>query len=78
MKCYTVVVSLIVFVLISTINCADRAVWIAGENGIHPDHPGKCWSQTLNRELKVGEEATVNSNCELIKCGANFRFSRQV
>lgn len=69
--------TLIFFVLISAISC-DRAVWIAGESGIHPDHPGKCWSQSLNHEFSVGEELTDKTKCELLKCGANFQFKKRV
>lgn len=65
-------------VFISPSNCADRAVWIAGESGVHPDHPGKCWSSSLNRELKVGEEITDKTKCELIRCGANLKFSKRM
>lgn len=72
------IVSCVLFCLIALSNGAERAVWIAGESGIHPDHPGKCWSQSLERELAVGEEVTDKSKCELIKCGPTFRFSRRV
>ncbi|XP_031621750.1 uncharacterized protein LOC116339826 [Contarinia nasturtii] len=65
-------------VLISPSNGADRAVWITGESGIHADHPGKCWSSSLNREFNVGEEITDKTKCELIRCGANLKFSRRV
>lgn len=64
--------------LINVSQAADRAVWIAGESGIHLNHPGKCWSDTLNREFNVGEEVTDKSNCELLRCNANFRFSKRV
>lgn len=64
--------------LISLSEGADRVVWIAGESGIHPNHPGKCWSQILNRELNVGEEVTDKTKCELLRCNANFRFAKRV
>lgn len=78
MKLFVVLVSCAIFCLISQSNGAERVVWIAGESGVHPDHPGKCWSQSLKRELAVGEEFNDQSTCELIKCGAKFRFSRRV
>lgn len=64
--------------LISSLECADRAVWIAGESGVHPEHPSKCWSSVLNKEFRVGEEFNDKSKCELIRCGANFRFTKRV
>lgn len=70
--------SLIFSILISLIICADRAVWIAGESGVHPEHPGKCWSASLEREFDVGEEITDKAECELIKCGRGFRFNKRV
>lgn len=59
-------------------DCAERAVWIVGESGMHPDHPGKCWSQSVNREFRIGEEFSDDTKCELLKCGLNFRFARRV
>lgn len=66
------------FVLNSHANCDERVVWVAGESGLHPDHPGKCWPQTLNREFNVGDEFTDKTKCQLIRCGASLRFSRRV
>lgn len=68
---------LIIF-LVSITHGAERAVWIAGESGSHPDHPGECWSQTLNRVFAIGEEFSDQAKCELIRCGPNLRFSRRM
>lgn len=65
-------------VLSGVTDAAERAAWMAGESGIHADHPGKCWSVTMQREFTIGEEVTDNTNCELIRCGANLRFQRKV
>lgn len=65
-------------ILIGQSNGAERAVWIAGESGVHPDHPGKCWSASLNREFAVGEEFSDQTKCELLRCGPNMRFARRV
>lgn len=78
MKFFTAICCFVFFVLIVAVNGSNRAVWVAGESGVHPDHPGKCWSQSLNREFNIGEESTDKTKCELIKCRANFRFSRLV
>lgn len=68
----------LLLVLIWPSNGAERAVWIAGKSGVHRDHPGKCWSQSLNREFAVGEEFSDQTKCELQRCGPNLRFSRRV
>lgn len=78
MKSLFALLSFVLIALILPSDCAERAVWIAGESGGHPDHPGKCWSPSLNREFKVGEEFNVESKCELLRCGPNLRFSRRV
>lgn len=57
---------------------ADRVVWVPAESGVHKDHPGKCWSATLNREFSVGEELSDKNKCELIRCGPSLRFSKRV
>lgn len=78
MKFLVVLCGLVLCFLISKSNGAERAVWISGESGLHPDHPGKCWSQSLNREFSVGEEFADQTKCELNRCGPNFRFSRRM
>lgn len=79
MKCGFAIFFLVSIALISPSKiAADRAVWIAHESGVHPDHPGRCWSQSLSREFTVGEEFTDKSKCELIRCGANLQFSRRM
>lgn len=66
------------FGLCFLISKSDGAVWISGESGVHSDHLGSCWSQSLNREFSVGEEFADPTKCELIRCGPNYRFSRRV
>lgn len=78
MKFLVVFCGLILCFLISASTGAERAVWIGGESGVHPEHPGKCWSQSLNREFAPGEEFSDQTKCELIRCGPNFRFSRRM
>lgn len=57
---------------------AEREVWIAGDSGIDRNHPGKCWSQAMNREFNVGETGTDKVKCELLRCNANLRFSKRM
>lgn len=78
MKFLIVLCGFVLCFLVSTLNGAERAVWIAGESGVHPQHPGKCWSESLNREFSIGEEFSDQSKCELIRCGSNFRFGRRM
>lgn len=78
MKLCVLLLSCGIFCLISLSNGAERVVWIAGESGVHPDHPGKCWSQSLKREFSVGEEFTDKTKCELNKCTPNLRFARRM
>lgn len=78
MKFLAVLCSLVLCLFISKSHGAERAVWISGESGVHPEHPGKCWSQSLNREFSVGEEHSDKTKCELIRCGQNFRFQRRM
>lgn len=78
MKLVSAVCLLVLFCYISPSKGAERAVWIAGESGLHPDHPGKCWSQSLKREFSVGEEFTDKTKCELNKCTPNLRFARRM
>lgn len=77
MKFLVVLCGFVLCFFISTSHGAERAVWIAGESGVHPEHPGKCWSQLLNREFFAGEEYADKTKCELIRCGPNFRFLRR-
>lgn len=78
MKCLIALFYFLITVLIKESLGAERAVWVAGESGVHPDHPGKCWSSSLKREFKVGEEFSDSTKCEQIRCGANFQFARRV
>lgn len=78
MKLFVVLLSCVFCCLIAVSNGAERAVWIAGGSGVHPDHPGKCWSESLKRELAYGEETTDKLKCELIKCGPALRFARRM
>lgn len=78
MKFLVVLFGFVLLFLISISHGAERAVWISGESGVHPGHPGKCWSQSLNREFSVGEEYADKTKCELIRCGPNFRFARRM
>lgn len=73
-----IIFCVIITVIIEVISGAERAVWVAGENGLHPNHPGKCWSSELNREFNVGEEFSDKTKCELIRCGQNYRFTRRL
>lgn len=57
---------------------AERAAWQNGESAVHADHPGKCWSAAMQRELAIGEQITDNGRCELIRCASNLRFQRKV
>lgn len=76
---FQIVFSALVFgFLISNSNGVDRVIWIAGESGVHPEHPGKCWSQSLSRELSIGEEFSDQTKCELIRCSPTLRFSRRM
>lgn len=78
MKSLVVLCGLVLCFLISQSHGAERVVWVGGESGVHPEHPGKCWSQSLNREFSAGEEHSDKTKCELIRCGPNFRFQRRV
>lgn len=68
MKCLLVVLLFSIIALLVEHNAAERVVWVPAESGIHADHPGKCWSETLNKEFSVGDETTDNTKCELLRC----------
>lgn len=78
MKFLVVLCGFLLFFFISKSHGAERAVWIGGDSGVHPDHPGKCWSQSLNREFSVREEYSDKTKCELIRCAPNLRFQRRM
>lgn len=77
---------LVLFTTLFAVLCAvcvqviasERVVWINGESGVHADHPGKCWSASLNREFAVGAEFSDSDQCELVRCASNLRFQRRM
>lgn len=78
MRFFVVFIIHILCVILNEVNAAERAVWIPGENGIHANHPGKCWSESRRKAFDIGKEFNDEKNCELIRCGQNLRFQKRV
>ncbi|XP_055677350.1 uncharacterized protein LOC129786395 [Lutzomyia longipalpis] len=51
----------------------EAATFIALPNQ-HPDHPGKCWDETQNVTLSVGESITVG-DCIRLTCNKDLGIS---